>query len=162
MSESWVAGFDAGGVLDEGAAFGEEAEDSSGHGDAMVAVAFDLGSDKSATAFDEEAVRLFFDGNTEEAKVLSDDGEAIAFFVAKFAGVADFGDSFGESGGGGENRNFVDKIRNFFAGDGGGLEGSVALDGDGAERFGGGLLDFFHEACAHAEEGGEEGGAGGV
>jgi hypothetical protein len=115
LSESWVAGFDAGGVLDEGAAFGEEAEDSSGHGDAMVAVAFDLGSDKSATAFDEEAVRLFFDGNTEETKVLSDDGEAIAFFVAEFAGVTDFGDSFGESGGGGENRNFVDEIRNFLA-----------------------------------------------
>ena len=36
------------------------------------------------------------------------------------------------------------------------------MDGDRAERFGGGLLDFFHEACAHAEEGGEEGGAGGV
>jgi len=36
------------------------------------------------------------------------------------------------------------------------------LDGDGAERFGGGLLDFFHEACAHPEEGGEEGGPGGV
>jgi hypothetical protein len=36
------------------------------------------------------------------------------------------------------------------------------LDGDGAERFGGRLLDFFHKACAHAEEGGEEGGAGGV
>ena len=115
MSESWVAGFDAGGVLDEGAAFGEEAEDSSGHGDAMVAVAFDLGSDKSATALDEKTVRLFFDGNPEEAKVLSDDGKAIAFFVAEFAGVTDFGGSFGESGGGGENRNFVDEIRNFFA-----------------------------------------------
>jgi hypothetical protein len=36
------------------------------------------------------------------------------------------------------------------------------LDGDRAERFGGGLLDFFYEACAHAEESGEEGGAGGV
>ncbi len=115
MSESWVTGFDAGGVFDEGAAFSEEAEDSGGHGDAMVAMAFDLGSDKSATALDEEAVRLFFDGNTEEAKVLSNDGEAIAFFVAEFAGVTDFGDSFGESGGGGENRNFVDEIRNLLA-----------------------------------------------
>jgi len=36
------------------------------------------------------------------------------------------------------------------------------LDVDGAERFGGRLLDFFHEACAHAEESGEEGGASGV
>ena len=36
------------------------------------------------------------------------------------------------------------------------------MDVDGAERFGGRLLDFFHEACAHAEESGEEGGAGGV
>jgi hypothetical protein len=36
------------------------------------------------------------------------------------------------------------------------------LDGNGSERFGGGLLDFFHETCAHAEQGGEEGGAGGV
>jgi len=36
------------------------------------------------------------------------------------------------------------------------------LDGNGAERFGSGLLDFFHEASAHAEEGREEGGAGGV
>jgi hypothetical protein len=33
------------------------------------------------------------------------------------------------------------------------------LDGDRAERLGGGLLDFFYEACAHAEESGEEGGA---
>jgi len=115
LSESWVAGFDAGGVFDEGAAFGEEAEDSGRHGDAMVAVAFDLSSDKSAAALDEEAVRLFFDGDAEEAKVLSDDGEAIAFFVAEFAGVTDFGGSFGESGGGGENRNFVDEIRNFLA-----------------------------------------------
>ena len=115
MSESRVAGFDAGGVFDESAAFGEEAEDSGGHGDAMVAVAFDLGSDKSAAALDEEAIRFFFDGNAEEAKVLSDDGKAIAFFVTEFAGVANFGDSFGESGGGGENRNFVDEIRNFLA-----------------------------------------------
>jgi hypothetical protein len=36
------------------------------------------------------------------------------------------------------------------------------LDGDRAERLRGGLLYFFHEACTHAEEGGEEGGAGGV
>ena len=36
------------------------------------------------------------------------------------------------------------------------------MDGDRAERFGSGLLDFFHEASAHAEEGGEEGGAGRV
>jgi len=36
------------------------------------------------------------------------------------------------------------------------------LDGDRTERFGSGLLDFFHEASAHAEEGGKEGGAGGV
>ncbi len=115
MSESWVAGFDAGGVFDEGAAFSEEAEDGGGHSDAMVAMAFDLGSDKSAAALDEEAIRFFFDGNAEEAKVLSDDGEAIAFFVAEFPGVTDFGGSFGESGGGGENRNFVDEIRNFFA-----------------------------------------------
>ena len=115
MSEPRVAGFDAGGVFDEGATFGEETEDSGGHGDAMVAMAFDLGSDKSATALDEEAVRLFFDGNTEEAKVLSDDGEAIAFFVAEFAGITDFGDPFGESGSGRENRNFVDEIRNFLA-----------------------------------------------
>jgi len=115
LSESWVASFDAGGVFDEGAAFGEEAEDGGGHGDAMVAVAFDLGSDQSATAFDEEAIRLFFDGNPEEAKVLSDDGEAIAFFMAELAGVTNFGGSFGESGGGGKNRNFVDEIRNFFA-----------------------------------------------
>jgi len=115
LSESRVAGFDAGGVFDESAAFGEEAEDGGGHGDAMVAVAFDLGSDKSATAFDEEAIRFFFDGNAEEAKVLSDDGKAITFFVAEFAGVTDFGYSFGESGGGGKNRNFVDEIRNFLA-----------------------------------------------
>jgi hypothetical protein len=114
-SESRVAGLDAGGVFDEGATFGEETEDSGGHSDAMVAMAFDLSSDKSATALDEEAVRPFFDGDAEEAKVLSDDGEAITFFVAEFAGVTDFGDSFGESGGGGENRNFVDEIRNFFA-----------------------------------------------
>ena len=115
MSESWVAGFDAGGVFDEGPAFGEETEDGGGHGDAMVAVAFDLGSDKSAAALNKEAVRLFFDGDAEEAKVLSDDGEAIAFFVAEFAGVTDFGGPFGESGGGGKNRNFVDEIRNFLA-----------------------------------------------
>ena len=115
LSESRVAGLDTGGVFDEGAAFGEETEDSGGHSDAMVAMAFDLSSDKCATALDEEAVRLFFDGNPEEAKVLSDDGKAIAFFVAEFAGVTDFGGSFGESGGGGENRNFVDEIRNFFA-----------------------------------------------
>ena len=36
------------------------------------------------------------------------------------------------------------------------------MDGDRAERFGGRLLDFFHEACTHAEESGEKGGAGGV
>ena len=112
-SESRVAGFDAGGVFDKGATFGEEAEDGGGHGDAMVAVAFDLGSDKSATALDEEAIWFFFHGNAEEAKVLSDDGEAIAFFVTEFPSVTDFGGSFGESGGGGENRNFVDEIRNF-------------------------------------------------
>ena len=115
LSESWVAGFNAGGVFDEGATFGEETEYSSGHGDAMVAVAFDLSPDKSAAALDEEAIRLFFDGNAEEAKVLSDDGEAIAFFVAEFAGVTDFGGSFGESGSGRKNRNFIDEIRNFFA-----------------------------------------------
>ena len=115
MSESWVASFDAGGVFDEGAAFGEEPEDGGGHGDAMVAMAFDLSSDKSAAALDEEAVRFFFDGNTEEAKVLRDDGEAIAFFMAEFTGVTDFGDSSGESGGGGENRNFIDEIGDFFA-----------------------------------------------
>jgi hypothetical protein len=115
LSESWVAGFDAGGVFYEGAAFGEEAEDGGGHGDAMIAVAFDLSSDKSATALDEESVRLFFDGNAEEAKVLSDDGEAIAFFVAEFTGITDLGDSIGESGGGGKNRNFIDEIRDFFA-----------------------------------------------
>jgi len=115
LSESRVAGFDAGGVFDEGATFGEETEDGGGHGDAMVAVAFDLGSDKSAAALDEEAVRLFFDGDAEETKVLSDDGEAIAFFVAEFAGVTYFGGSFGKSGGGGKNRNFIDEIRNFFA-----------------------------------------------
>jgi len=115
LSESWVASFDAGGVFDEGAAFGEEAEDGGGHGDAMVAVAFDLSSDKSAAALDEKAIRFFFDGNAEEAKVLSNDGEAIAFFVAEFTGVTDFGDSIGESSGGGENRNFIDEIRNFFA-----------------------------------------------
>ncbi len=115
MSESWVAGFDAGGVFDEGAAFGEETEDGGRHGDAMVAVAFDFSSDKSATALDEEAVRLFFDGNAEETKVLSDDGEAIAFFVAEFAGVTDFGGTFGYSGSGRENRKFVDQIRNFLA-----------------------------------------------
>ena len=115
MSESRVAGLDAGGVFDEGAAFGEETEDSGGHGDAMIAVAFDLSSDKSAAAFDEEAIRFFFGGNPEETKVLRDDGEAIAFFVAEFAGVTDFGGPFGESGGGGENRNFVDEIRNFLA-----------------------------------------------
>jgi len=115
LSESWVASFDAGSVFDEGAAFGEEAEDGGGHSDAMVAVAFDLGSDKSATALDEEAVGFFFDGNAKETEVLGDDGETIAFFVAEFAGVTDFGDSFGESGGGGENRNFVDEVRNFLA-----------------------------------------------
>ena len=68
----------------------------------------------------------------------------------------------GEGGGHGEDGNFIDQVGDFLSGDRGGFKRFSAGNCDSAERFGGGLFYLFQNARAHAQEGGDEGGAGGV
>ena len=162
FGEAGITGFDTGGVFDHRFPFGEEAQNGGGHGDPVIPVTLHFRAHDLASAFDEQAIGLFFDGDPKEAEVFGHDGEAVTLFVAKFGGIANFGGALGEGGGHGENGNFIDQVGDFFAGDRGGFERFATRDRDGAEGFGGGLFDFFEKARAHAQKGGDEGGAGGV
>ena len=162
LGETRVAGLDAGGVPDNGFSLRQEAEDGGGHGNPVVAVAVDLGPDERTTAFDQQSVRFFLHRDSEKAEILCDHGEAIAFLVAKFRGVADFRRSLREGRGDGENGDFVDQVGDFLSCHLGGFQAVASNDGDGAEGFRGGLFHFFHDACPHPEKGGDEGRPGGV
>ena len=94
FSEAGVTGFDTGGIFDHSFSFGEEAQNGGGHGDAVISVAVDFSSHQRATTLDEKAVGFFLNRNAKETEVFSDDGEAIALFVAQLAGIPDFGGAF--------------------------------------------------------------------
>jgi hypothetical protein len=90
LGEAWVAGFDTGRVFDKGSALCKETQNSGGHGDPMVSMAFHLCPDDGATAFNQKAVRLLFHGDSEKAKIFCDDGQSVALLVPEFARILNF------------------------------------------------------------------------
>jgi len=162
FGEAGITGFDTGSVFDHSFPFCKEAQDCGGHSDAVVPVTFHFGAHELASAFNEEAIGLFFNGDPKEAEVFCHNREAVTLFVAEFGRVSNFGCALGEGGGHGENGNFIDQVGDFLSGDRGGFKRFSAGNCDSAERFGGGLFYLFQNARAHAQEGGDEGGAGGV
>jgi hypothetical protein len=94
-------------------------------------------------------------------RLFDDGGDAVGFLDAEFGGVADDGAAFGERGGHGDDRDFIDQIGHLGFEDGGAFEW-CAVDLDVADRFATRIMDDVEHVRAHAAEDLENGGAGGV
>src|SRR5438876_12329085 len=112
------------GIANYGTSLDGEASDGEGHGDAVVAAWIDFGTAQfsGSAARNLQAVRAFFDCGVHAAKIFGERGDAVAFFDAKFRGVANLDAFFGvrtERGGQGW---FIDYQGDLFACDYAALE----------------------------------------
>jgi len=85
-------------IVDHGIAFGGEAGNGEGHGDAMIAARFDFRAMHFAgvAALDAQAIGEFFHLGAHLPKIFGESGDAIAFFHAQLSSVANLDAFFGE------------------------------------------------------------------
>ena len=141
---------------------GAQGGDAEGHGDAMIAGGVDSCAVERLAAGHVEAVFEFGDFCAHGAEVFGDERDAVGFFDAQFAGVANADAAAGVRRNGREHRQLIDELGGDRAAD---LCRSHALlrsrNAHGADKLGVLLLDMKNgDFCAECGEHVEQGGAG--
>src|SRR5579871_3205136 len=98
--------------------FGRECGNGTRHRDAMIAVRLDFGAAQfsGGAAGDFQSVRTLFHRRAHPPQILNQHRDAVAFFYAQFAGVANFNSLFRVRAKRGEHRQFINHERNRIAG----------------------------------------------
>jgi hypothetical protein len=140
---------------------GKETGNGEGHGDAVVAKAIDGGTLELGPADDLHAIVELGDGDAHAAEVIGYGGDAVCLLHAELSGIADAGRAVGQCSGHGEDGEFINHIGDFGSTDDGAVE-ITAFDDDIAADFATGVCLGAGDLGAHAEEDGNNAGAGGI
>jgi hypothetical protein len=111
LEESGVGDRGAIGIANYSVAVGGECGYGESHGDAVVAVRFNLRTVQFAGAptFDAETIGALFDFSAEALEIFDERGNAVAFFYAQFGSITNLNSLLGVRAECGEHGKFVDE-----------------------------------------------------
>src|SRR5262249_51908496 len=127
-------------ILDDNRCVGEKTSDGERHRDAVIAERIDRTSMESLSSRNKQSIRVFIDHSTKSAQVGRNSENAVALFYAQFTGIANSNALLCAGSEDGDDRNFIDNVRNPSASDVH-SENFGTLHDDVADRLASGLSD---------------------